>query len=72
MVNIFSKRNKVQMLKSVAGLEGSFIAGRQYRLPIELADKFIARGYCTGGISPGLSPDETNALRGNSNQEVQL
>jgi hypothetical protein len=50
---------------------GEYVAGKKYKLPVELADQFVARGYAAGSISREMSDDELTALRGNS-QTVSL
>lgn len=53
--------SRVRMLVSV----DVYVAGEQYDIPVELADRFIARGYVDGSLSRDYLPDELAALRGN-------
>lgn len=58
---------RVQMVASV----GEHVAGRQYDLPVEVADRYVARGYATGSLSREYSADELQQLKGNP-QVVKL
>jgi hypothetical protein len=52
---------RVRMIASV----DSHVAGEQYDLPLEIADRYIVRGYAEGNLSREFSDDEMLALRGN-------
>jgi hypothetical protein len=61
--DVFSKdpRSRVKMVVSVDELP----AGEQFDLPVELADRFILRGYAEGILSREYSPEEKAALHAN-------
>ncbi len=52
---------RVVMIASV----DQHVAGEKYDLPIEVADRFIIRGYAEGNLSREFSEDEIVALKGN-------
>ena len=58
---------RVHMILSV----GRHVAGEQYDLPVEVADRYVARGYAEGNLSREYTGDELVALRGNP-QVVRL
>lgn len=60
-------RSRVQMILSV----DEFVAGEQYDIPVEVADRFIVRGYAEGQLSREYSAEETNLMHSNS-QTVQI
>ena len=43
-----------------------FPAGEQFDLPVEVADRFIIRGYAEGELSREYDADERNAMHANS------
>lgn len=59
--------SRVHMINSV----DEFVGGETYDIPVELADRFIVRGYATGNLSRAHTPDEVAALNAN-HQEVTL
>ena len=65
-MGIFGSRISIRMTHSVAGEIGEFIAGKQYKVRPEIADRFIARGYALGSMSREFSVDEMQGLKGNS------
>lgn len=52
---------RVRMILSV----GELPAGEQFDLPVEVADRFIIRGYAEGQLSREYSPEEKTALHQN-------
>jgi hypothetical protein len=52
---------RVHMVNSV----DEFVAGESYDIPVEVADRFIIRGYATGQLSREYSPEEHAALHAN-------
>jgi hypothetical protein len=60
-------RARVRMIASV----GDHVAGEQYDLPVDIADRYLARGYAAGDFSRHYEAHELHALRGNS-QVVSL
>lgn len=58
---MFLRRKKAWVLM-VASV-GDHEAGVRYKLPIELADSYVAKGYADGVLSREFAPDELNALR---------
>jgi hypothetical protein len=53
---------RVHMLLSV----DEFPAGESFDLPVEVADRFIIRGYAEGELSREYSAEERNAMHSNS------
>jgi hypothetical protein len=53
---------RVQMIVSVGG---DHVAGKQYDLPVEIADRYVARGYAAGSLSREYDADELQQLKGN-------
>jgi phosphoribosylaminoimidazole-succinocarboxamide synthase len=53
--------SRVHMVNSV----DQFVAGEQYDIPVEVADRFIIRGYATGSLSREYSAEEHSALHAN-------
>jgi hypothetical protein len=53
--------SRVQMILSV----DEFAAGQQYDVPVEVADRFILRGYASGNISRVYSPEEMSRMHVN-------
>lgn len=53
--------SRVRMRLSV----GDHVAGEQYDLPLEVADRYIVRGYAQGDLSREFSAEEIADLRGN-------
>jgi len=53
--------SRVKMALSV----DEFPAGEQFDLPVELADRFIIRGYAEGILSREYTPEEKSALHAN-------
>lgn len=53
---------RVQMTVSV---DTDHVAGESYDVPVEVADRYIARGYATGTMSREYDEHELPALRGN-------
>ncbi len=43
-----------------------FPAGERFDLPVEVADRFIIRGYAEGELSREYDADERNAMHANS------
>lgn len=60
-------RIRVRMINSV----DEYVAGEQYDLPSDLADRFILRGYASGELSRNYSVDERAAMSAN-HQEVRI
>ncbi len=58
-MRLFTRKRRVTMSVSV----GDHVAGQSYRLPVALADSYVAKGYAEGGLSREFSPDELNELR---------
>ena len=58
---------KLRMLNSV----GEYVAGEEYDLDAETADRFILLGYADGDLSGEWSAEEIAALRA-PHQEVSL
>jgi len=56
--------SRVHMILSV----DEFVAGHNYDIPVEVADRFIVRGYASGTLSREYSTDELTAL--NRNHQV--
>jgi hypothetical protein len=54
--------SRVRMILSV----DEWPAGEQFDLPVEVADRFIIRGYAEGELSREYSPAEQNAMHANS------
>jgi len=50
---------------------GEFVAGEQYDMPDEQADRFITLGYATGQLSREYSTDELAAFH-EGHQEVSV
>jgi hypothetical protein len=50
---------RVQMTHSVA----DFVAGEAYDLPVELADDWLIKGYCTGKTSREFTDEEVHAVK---------
>jgi hypothetical protein len=48
-----------------------YVAGEQYDIPVEVADRFIIRGYAAGTLSREFSGDERRVLHQN-HQVVNL
>jgi phosphoribosylaminoimidazole-succinocarboxamide synthase len=42
-----------------------YVAGELYDIPVEVADRFIIRGYATGDLSREYSPEERTLLHQN-------
>lgn len=65
MLSMFRRKGgpvaRVAMVVSV----DEFVAGEKYDVPVELADRFILRGYATGDLSREYTPDEAQAHRSN-------
>lgn len=61
----------VVMKCSVAGGGLDLLGGVKYRVPVDVADRLIARGYAEGELSRPFSDEELNGLRGNP-QVVKL
>ena len=59
--------SRVRMVNSV----GVHAAGEQYDLPVDLADRYIARTYAEGALSRVYEADELQELLGNP-QVVKL
>jgi hypothetical protein len=59
---------RVEMIVSAA----EYVAGIAYDLPVEIADRFIARGYARGEYSRTYDEHELSALRGNDHQSVSI
>ena len=53
---------RVHMIVSV----DEFPAGENFDLPVEVADRFIIRGYAEGFLSREYSAEERNAMHSNS------
>lgn len=58
---------RVRMVVSVA----EYVAGQSYDIPVDLADRFIARNYAEGSLSRAYGEDELQGLRGSA-QVVRL
>jgi hypothetical protein len=56
---MFRRKRRVVMLVSV----GKHAAGEKYRLPPDVADSYIAKGYAEGELSRPYDEDELKALR---------
>lgn len=52
---------RVRMTHSVE----DYVAGEQYDLPVDIADRYLARGYAEGSFSREYSEADLIALRGN-------
>ena len=50
---------RVHMTHSV----DEYIAGNAYDLPVELADQWLIKGYCTGNLSREHSAEEIHDIR---------
>lgn len=59
---MFQRKTRVQMLVSV----DAKAAGTKCRLPKQLADEYILKGYATGGLTRPYSENERAALTANS------
>lgn len=49
---------RVLMLVSTATEDHDLVAGNEYKLPVEMADVFIAKKYATGNLSREIPEDE--------------
>lgn len=58
------KREPVTRVRMVNSVD-EFVAGEQYDIPVEVADRFIVRGYAEGSLSRDYSEDERAALHAN-------
>lgn len=59
-------------VRMIASVDAAHVAGEQYDLPVDLADRYIARGYAEGVLSRAYSEDELVALKGNDSQIVGI
>lgn len=53
--------SRVRMILSV----DEFVAGQVYDIPVEVADRFIVRGYAAGTMSRVYSPEELSRMHAN-------
>jgi hypothetical protein len=49
----------------LASVDDQHVAGEQYDLPVELADRYVIRGYAEGALSRDYTPAEISELGGN-------
>jgi hypothetical protein len=63
LLDLFKREptSRVTMILSV----DQFPAGESFDLPVEVADRFIIRGYATGDLSREYTPEEQSALHRN-------
>lgn len=61
MFGVGTPTSRVQMIASV----DSYVAGEQYDIPVELADRFIVRGYASGALSKEHTPEERATINAN-------
>lgn len=57
--NVEQPTTRVHMTHSV----DEYVAGNAYDLPVELADQWLLKGYCTGSLSREHTPDEIYEIR---------
>jgi len=58
------RRGPVSRVRMIASVD-EFVAGEQYDIPVEVADRFIVRGYAEGQLSREYSAEEHAALHSN-------
>jgi len=64
-MSLIDKLRGARRVKMLVSVGGDHVAGKEYSVPAEVADRYIARGYASGAMSRAFSPEEMTKLRGN-------